>query len=193
METEFEAKFYPVEKEKIRQKLKTIGANLVYSERKMKRVIFDYVTNPQLQCHYLRVRDEGNRITFSAKTHQPEGGQLADQKEDVVSVDNFDKTVEIIKLSGLKQSHYQETLRETWELAGAEITIDTWPWLETYSEIEAASEEAVKTAADKLGFRWHEKIITSVTEIFAKVYNLSLAEATKKIAHLTFESNPFLS
>ena len=38
---EFEAKFYPVDKEKYRKKLLSIGAKLVISERKMIRIVAD--------------------------------------------------------------------------------------------------------------------------------------------------------
>jgi len=31
---------------------------------------------------------------------------------------------------------YQETRREKWMLDDAEVTIDTWPWIPTFIEIE---------------------------------------------------------
>ena len=191
MDTEFEAKFFPIKKEEFRKKLKKVGAKLLFAERKMRRAIADRRANPQLNCDYIRVRDEGNLIRLSAKVHAEEKGSVSDQKEVDVEVSDFNKTVQIFKEAGLKFNRYQETLRETWEFDGAEITIDTWPGLPTYAEIEAKSEGKVRQIAEKLGFSWEKKIITAVVEIFQKVYNLTLEKALDKTSHLTFEKNPF--
>lgn len=191
METEFEVKFYPVDKETIRKKLKSLGAQLVVAERKMRRVIFDKKVNPQIKGHYLRVRDEVNKIILSLKVHAEEGGKISDQKEVAVEVSDFEKTVEIIELAGLKQSNYQESLRETWEYQGVEITIDAWPKLQPIVEIEAESEKKVKEIAKKLGFDWNKRIFTSTLEIFAKAYNLSENEAWEKLNYITFEDDSF--
>ena len=191
METEYEAKFYPIDKEKIRKKLKKIGAKLIYPERKMRRAIADKRVNPQIKCDYIRVRDEGNLIRLSAKIHAEEEGLVGDQKEIDNEVASFEKVVQILENSGLKFNRYQETLRETWEFEGADITLDTWLGLPTYAEIEAKSERKVRQIAEKLGFSWEKKIITAVVEIFQKVYNLTLEDALEKISHLTFEKNLF--
>ena len=191
METEFEAKFYPVDKESFRKKLKKLGAKIFFPERKMKRVIFEKSVNPQLNCDYLRIRDEGDKITMSLKTHALQDGVLTDQKEVMVKVDNFDQAVQLIKEVGLVANRYQETLRETWHLNGAEITIDTWPGLDSYTEIEAGSEEKVKEIALFLGLDWERKIITSVVEIYMRIYGLDGDSVLKKISNITFENNPF--
>ena len=191
MDTEFEAKFFPVNKTGFRKKLKSLGAILVFPERKMKTVLGDKRNNPRLRCDYIRIRNEGNLIRLSAKIHANEGGRLTDQKETYVEVNDFDKIVEIIKRSGLKLTYYQEKLRETWELDGAEIVIDTWPGLEPIIEIEADSKEKVKNIAKKMGFDWNKKILTAAAEVFAKVYDLDIDEVLKKITNITFNNNPF--
>jgi adenylate cyclase, class 2 len=192
METEFEVKFYPVDKEEYRQKLKEAGAELITSERKMRRIIFDYRNqSSKFQCDYLRVRDEGDVVRLSAKTHAREDGNIADQKEVDVIVSDFDKTVQILRLAGLKSDRFQINLRETWKFENTEIVIDSWPWLDTYTEIEGPTEQSVKVAAEKLGFDWNRSIVTSVTEVYMKVYNLSEEEVLEKISDINFEKNPF--
>lgn len=191
MDTEFEAKFYPVNKDEYRKRLKTIGAKLSVHERKMRRKIADKRNNPKLKCDYIRVRDEGNLVRLSAKNTAEENGKVGDQKETDVVVSNFDKTVQIFEEAGIKFVRYQETLREEWEFEGATITIDTWPGLETYSEIETSSEEEVKRIAKKLGFNWNKKILTPAAEVFCKVYGIGIDEALEKISEITFENNPF--
>lgn len=191
METEFEAKFKIKDKQTFRKKLKDIGAKLVSPEHLMRRITVDQRNYPQLQCDYIRIRDEGSQIRLSAKTHAREGGNLADQKEVDVVVSDFSKMKQIIELMGFKFDKYQETKRETWEYKGAEITIDTWPGFEPYSEIEATSEDEVKKIARKLNLDWSTKRITAITEILAEVYGLSIDETLEHLEYITFDSNPF--
>lgn len=191
METEFEAKFYPVNKDDYRKKLESIGAKLVIPERKMRRAIADKRGNPQIDCSYIRVRDEGGVIRLSAKVDGQEGGEVSGQKETDVVVSDYDKTIQILEISGIKFNRYQETLRETWDYDGAEIVIDTWPGLLPYSEIETTSEEKVKEIAEKLGFDWNKKILTPAPDILMKVYNLPEDDVLEKIVNITFENNPF--
>jgi adenylate cyclase class 2 len=140
---------------------------------------------------YLRVRDEGHLIRLSYKTTAGNDGKLSDQKEVDVDVSDFEKTVKIIELLGIKFNRRQETLREEWEYKGAEITIDTWPGLDTYSEIEAHSEEQVKEIASELGFDWNKKTITAAAEIYERVYKIDIEEVLKMITDISFENNPF--
>ncbi len=189
--TEFEAKFGPIDKEEYRKKLKSVGAKLVSPEHKMRRIIVDKRKFPQLFCDYIRIRDEGDVVRLSAKTHAKEGGNLSDQKETDVTVSDFDKAKEIVEAMGFKFDKYQENLRETWEYKGAEITIDTWPGFDPYSEVEADSEENVKSISEELGLNWKTKRITAITEILAEAYGLSIDETLKKMEYLTFEKNSF--
>lgn len=170
-DTEFEAKFYPVDKAQYRKKLMSIGAKLVIPERKMIRVIGDHRGNSVLAKNdYIRVRDEGDIIRLSLKIMADEGGKISDQKEVDVEVSDFNKTVRIIEAAGIRFNHKQESLREEWEYKNAQITIDTWPGLDPYSEIETDSEEKIREIAEVLGLDWDKKIITPAPEIWAKVY-----------------------
>lgn len=193
METELEVKFYPIDKDKTRKKLKKIGAKLVFSERKMRRAIVDSRTkkNASLKVEYIRVRDEGDMVRLSAKNHAKKSGKLADQEELDVEVSDYGKMVKIMELMGFIIDRYQETLRETWEYGGTEIYIDTWPWIQPRLEIEGKSEKEIRGVAEELGFKWKNKIITGMTSLYMKKYKISEKEFIKKVSHLTFENNPF--
>jgi adenylate cyclase class IV len=121
------------------------------------------------------------------------GGVLSDQKEIDVEVSDFDKTKKIIEATGVIFNRKQETLREEWEYKDAQITIDSWPGLNVYSEIEANSEEKVKEISDELGFDWEKKIITPAAEVYEKVYGINIDEVLKMISDITFENNPFIN
>src|SRR3989344_5617999 len=60
------------------------------------------------------------------------------------------------KVFDFGQKSYQETKREKWTMGNSEITIDTWPWIPTFLEIESPTEEEVKSIAKKLGFDWKD-------------------------------------
>ena len=190
--TEFEAKFYPVNKEEYRKKLLDIGAKLGIPERKMIRVVADGRSSPILEKNgYIRVRDEGNLIRLSLKMTADQSGKLSDQKEIDVEVSDFEKTKKILEATGIVFNRRQETLREEWIYKNAQITIDTWPGLDTYSEIEAGSEEEVREIAQELGFDWNKKIITPAAEVYAMVYRMNIDEVLEKISYISFENNPF--
>ena len=189
---EYEAKFYPVDKEEYRKKLLSVGAKLLRAERKMIRVIADSKVNAIIpNMNYLRVRDEGHLIRLSYNTTAGNDGKLSDQKEIDVDVSDFSKTVKIIEALGIKFNRRQETLREEWSYKGAEITIDTWPGLDTYSEIEAHSEEEVKEIAEELGFDWNKKVITAAAEIYERVYKIDIEKVLEMITNISFENNSF--
>lgn len=194
MDTEFEAKFYPVDKEEYRKKLKKVGAKLSVPERKMVRIVADVRENPKLAKNgYIRVRNEGNLVRLSLKVTADWSGKLSDQKEIDVEVSDFEKTKKIFEVCGIKFNRRQENLREEWEYLGAQVTIDTWPGLDTYSEIEADSEEKVKDIALKLGLNWNKKMIVPAANVYAKVYGMTIDEVLEKISFITFENNPFLN
>lgn len=188
---EFEAKFYPVDKEKFRKKLQGIGSELANPERKMRRTVVDSVKNKALKCDYVRVRDEGDVIRMSAKIHARPDGEVSDQMELDIVVNDYEKTVEMFRLMGFSIDRYQETLRETWKYGDAEIVIDTWPGLKPYCEIEAKSEKEVKEIAEKLNLNWETKMITGVAHVYSKVYGIEVDKVIEMLSFITFEKHPF--
>ncbi|MEI6327116.1 MAG: CYTH domain-containing protein [Candidatus Roizmanbacteria bacterium] len=196
MQNEIESKFYPVVKDDLRSKLASIGAICIHPERLMKRMIFDHRHNPILEkknIRYIRVRDEGDSITMSAKDYpRPDEGQEW-QQETCVKVSSFDDAVAILKATGLIQNAYQETKRETWKLGESLIEIDEWPGLKPYVEIETVDGKTLQSVAGQLGLNWEMRLNDAVVEIYMSVYGLDRKEVLSLISHATFESNPFAS
>jgi len=166
MPSEIEATFVDIDKDELREKLRSAGAELVQPEIMMRRVIFDL--GPK---RFARVRDEGNKITMSYK--QLDELTLDGMKEICLNVSSYEDAIEFLKHVGLEAKADQETLRETWCLDGAEITIDTWPWLPTYSEIEGTSPENVASVAEKLGFDMNDAHYGAVDEIYKLYYDVT--------------------
>ncbi len=190
MNNEIEVKFYPVDKEKILEKLQKLGAKNIQQETLMRRAIYDHRSNPSIKCTYARIRDEGNKITASLKINAEQGGSIYDQKEAQIKVDSFENTREIFKGLGLQETNYQENKRDTWQYLESEIVIDTWPALETYIEIEGPNEEELMKIAKDLDLSWEDRVFVSTDELYAKKYNITKEEALKQLANITFSNIP---
>lgn len=189
---EFEAKFYPIDKTELRNKLISVGAKLVIPERKMIRLVADYRENPTLgkrEC--IRVRNEGGLVRLSYKSFAGNADKISDQKEIETEVGDFDAAVRIFEKIGMKFNRRQETLREEWSFKETQITIDTWPGLLPLCEVEGNSEGSVEEVSGILGFDWKEKLIMPASGLFAKVYGIEDAEALEKTSNISFENPPF--
>ena len=123
MQTEIEAKFLDIDPEAMRKQLRELGATLMHPEVLMKRKVFDHPTNKQ--GDWLRVRDEGDKITMSYK--KVIDRTVHGTKEISIEVSSFDDAAAILAAAQLRPASYQETRREKWMLDGVEVTIDTWP------------------------------------------------------------------
>lgn len=166
MKPEIEATFLNINKDELRAKLKQLGGKLIQEEKLMRRVIFDMGPHA-----FVRVRDEGNKITITYK--QVDELSLSGSKEINLEVNDYESAIQLLKVCGLEPKAYQETLREEWELDGVELDIDTWPWLPTYVEIEGPSEPEVKSVAAKLGFNMTDAHYGSVDEVYKLYYNVT--------------------
>lgn len=173
MKTEIEAKFLNIDVDKIRAKLKEVGAILKYPERLMKRKVYDYPDERlKKEGAWVRVRDEGDgEITLSYK-------KLVDRtlygtKEITLDVSNFETMCDFLQACGFDSKSYQETKREKWILGISEITIDTWPWIPTFVEIEAETEEEIHRVSNLLGFDWSKALHGSVETAYQDLFNVT--------------------
>jgi adenylate cyclase class 2 len=192
MQIEYEATFANINKDKIRGRLKSVGAELVKPEFMQKRRNFNLPKGNEIEGGWLRVRDEGDKITMSLKV-VAKNEAIDDQKEICLVVDNFEKAQEFLSAIGCTKKAYQESMREIWMLDGVEICIDEWPYLEPYVEIEGESEEAVKEASEKLGFDYAKAVFGAVDQQYKEKYGISEEIINNVILEITFNGeNPFV-
>lgn len=190
MNIEYEAKFTKIDKARIRKQLKKIDAKLLRSEFFQKRVAFN-LPKKSIKKGYLRVRDEGNKITMSLKFVN--GKKIEDQKEILLNVDNFESAVEFLNSIGCSQKAFQETKRELWSLNNVDITIDEWPFLEPFVEIEGKSEEAVKLVCKKLELDYKKAVFGAVDTLYNQKYGTPKDIINNHTPEITFSSkNPFV-
>lgn len=172
MQTEIEAKFPDVDPEAIRELLQKIGAVREYEEVLMRRKNFDYPDKKLEKVHgWVRVRDEGNKITMSYK--QVDDRSLHGTKEVDVVVGDFDTTCAFLEAVGLVQKSYQETKREKWLYKNVEVTLDTWPWIPTFIELEGPDEQTLRTVASDLDLDWKTAMPGSVETVYQMHYDFT--------------------
>jgi adenylate cyclase class 2 len=191
MKIEFEATFRKVNKAEIRQKLAAVSATLVKPEFMQRRVVFNLPGKNAIKGRWLRVRDEADKVTLSLKII--DGEKIEDQHEAQITVDNFDEAVLILTMIGCDKKAYQESKREIWSLDGTEITIDEWPFLEPFVEIEGDSEKVVKGVSVKLGFKYSEALFCAADTLYSLKYGISKDNVNNHTPEILFNmDNPFL-
>lgn len=192
MDNEWEAKFTNINKVSLRKKLKSLGAKLVKPEQLYKRAVFFLPKGHEIEGGWLRVRDEGDKITMSLKAVT--NGKVDMQKEVMVVVDNYDNARKLLSEIGCIEKAYQETKRETWQLNEVEITIDEWPYLEPYVEIEGKSEAEIKNVSGILGFDYNQALFGSADQVISKKYGIPEDAINNEISRIVFdEENPYLA
>jgi adenylate cyclase class 2 len=107
MEIEYEATFANINKYQVREKLRQLGAKIVKPEILMKRVVLWMPKGHEIEGGWLRVRDEGDKITMTFKV--VDGNEIHNQKEINLTIDNFDNGVAFLESVGAKRKSYQET------------------------------------------------------------------------------------
>lgn len=170
MKYEIEVKFLDIDIDTIRNNLEKAGATLVQPMRLMRRALIEEPEH-KAQNAFLRIRDEGNKVTLAYKRRDEKHPTKIDSvKEIEVTVDDFDKTIELFQEAGWRYTTFQETKRETWQLGNAEVVIDQWPWLPISIEIEAASESMVRETAEQLGLSWNDAFYGHIDDVYALHY-----------------------
>jgi len=186
MKTEYEVKFLNVNIDDMRTRLHAINATLEKPMRLMRRVTID---KPELKDKnaFLRIRDEGDKVTITYK--QFDSLSIDGAKEHEIIVNDFKKSIALFTAVGLPYGSFQESKRETWIFDGAEIVIDEWPWLSPYVEIESHNETHIKKIAKKLGFNWNDASFGDVMVAYRKQYpHLTAKDTIGNIPEVKFNA-----
>jgi adenylate cyclase class 2 len=187
---EYEATFPNIDRDIIRRQLRKAGAKLIKPNFLQKRVVFNLPGEAKHKNSWIRVRDEGDKVTLSIK--RIEGKRIKDQKEICITVNDFEQAKCFLIAIGCKEKSYQETKRELWILGSVEITIDEWPYLEPFLEIEGESEEAVKNACGKMGLNFNEALFCAIDSLYSRKYGASKDKINNRTKRITFkDKNPF--
>jgi adenylate cyclase class 2 len=167
---EYEAKVLNISEQEIRDKLTKLGATKV-ADYEFKRFVFD--TIPSTPNRWVRLRSNGRQTTLTVK--EINNNEIDGTSEWEVEVSDINECLTILQKIGIKPRGYQENLRTEFSLKGVEVSIDKWPKLHPYIEIEGSNKEEVITTAKLLGFS--ESDLTSVnTEALYSELSINLKE-----------------
>lgn len=173
MSVEIEAKFLQQNHVSIRQKLQTLGAVCEHPMSIMHRTVFDFPDRRlQKEGAWVRLREELNgsiELTLKRTKHM----DLTGTHETVVGVNNYEDAKNFVISLGLEIKGEQESKREVWRLDETEIMLDEWPWVQTFIEIEAPTQGAVRTMAKQLGLDWSQATFGGVTPVYLAEYDLT--------------------
>jgi hypothetical protein len=93
-----------------------------------------------------------------------------------------------LRLSAAKKRIFQESKRELWQLGDTEVTIDTWPCVKPFVEIEGKSERAVRKVAWVLGFDYSKAVFGSVGAVYHMKFGVWPDNIEKKAGEITFKN-----
>lgn len=166
-------------------KILNVGA-IKQGEFLQRRYVYDF--NPINPNKWIRLRTNGNKTTLTIKEIKDK--HAIDGTEELeVTVGDFDNTNIILNQLGYKARNYQENYRKLFLLDNVEISIDSWPLIPTYAEIEGKNNKDVINALDKIGYSLSDATTLDVESIYREIYGINI----KEIKELKFGDDSYES
>lgn len=188
---EFEVTIPSVEIEAARRRLQECGAVLQKGSHIQKHIVFNLSEERKIKGAWMRVREESDRVTMSLKIIN--GKNIANQQEYFFIAENTEDACRFLTLLGGIEKARQEKRREIWMLGQCEVTIDEWPFLEPFLEVEGKSEEMVKETVGLLGYEYEKCRVCAVDTLYSEKYGVSEDTINNHTPLITFDmKNPFL-
>ena len=177
MSKEYEVTILEVD-DSFESKLVGLGAKLV-SDSMQRRYVYD--VKPVNPNKWIRLRTNGKKTTLTVKEVKDKN-EIGGTDEIEIVVDSFEGTNKLLESLGYVSRNYQENYRKMYVLNEVEISIDSWPMIPTYAEIEGKSEKGVLDVLELLGYTKGDYTTFDVVSIY-KLYNIDIM----KIKELRFE------
>ncbi len=127
---------------------------------------------------WIRLRTNGKETTLTIK--EIENASISGTKESEIVVSDFDETDAILNKLGYFARSVQENRRIRYMLDNVEIDIDFWPFIPTYVEFEAETEEDIKNVCKKLEINFDSLVTLDVSSIYSH-YGYDIEKFDKKV------------
>ena len=144
-----------------------------------RRYVYD--VKPLNPNKWIRLRTNGTKTTLTIKEIKDKNAIEGTNELEVV-VGDFDKTNEILKELGYEARNYQENYRRVYLLGNVEISIDSWPLIPTYVEIEGKTNEDVERVLKLVNTKNYQTTTFDVESIYREIYGIDIM----KIKELKF-------
>lgn len=169
MPIEYEAKVLEIDVDDTRRRIVGAGGHRV-GEVLLRRFVYDVEAGDA--SRWIRLRDDGAQVTLTVKEIAHDG--IDGTTETEVTVGDFAAAHEVLRRIGFTAKSYQENRRESFELAGARLEIDSWPLIPAYLEIEGDSRDHVVEVAALLGVGADQLTGENTVKVYAR-YGIDLA------------------
>jgi len=171
--TEYEIKILDVPTDDALSKISKLGL-IKHNEITFKRYIYEIDNQPGA---WIRLRSDGLKSTLAYKNFKKDS--IDGMEEVEISVDNIDDTNKLLEAIGFKATKYQENKRTLFTNDEIEISVDEWPRIPSYIEIEGKNQQVVEEYITKLGFNKHKKTSKPTSAIY-EMNNLDI-DSFKKL------------
>ena len=163
---EIEAKVRCADPAALRRRLVELGAEPQASGLEY-NVVFDTPRGELVSAdRLLRLRRYGgNLLTYKGPRSEP-AGAVKSRAEVEVEVSDFAAAATLLEGLGYVRAWVYEKKRETWDLDGVQVLLDTLPRIGHYVEVEAASEALVLDTFSRLGLSPGQATSLTYLEIF---------------------------
>lgn len=172
----------------IKDRLTKLGAECVEPEHIVRKSNFDTSDHYLLNHNgWIYLQDEIGKITLSYK--QLKKRRFTGKKELTVKVDSFETADAFFDVLGFESCVYREMKKESWRLEKIKIDIITWPWLPSFSEVEAPSKKALRKTIEDLGLRTEDCFNGSIGQLYEHYYDIS-AKTIESLSEIKFGTKP---
>lgn len=191
MGKESEIAILDVDKKEVKRRLRELHAKHTgtYDFRRMEFLLKGSVKGTH---SWGRIRTDGKKTTITLKEMHGKGG-FTSMNEYEVNVDDFEETMRIMnKLINSRIVTYFENKREAYSLGKAQVTIDKWPEIPTFVEIEAPSMKEVKAAYRLLGINGRmigNSPIHKIYDLYGLKFKEVMAKNEPKLRSILDKSN----
>ncbi len=167
---EYECTVLNIDLDRIKSKLESLGAKNK-GEKFQKRYTYDF--NPVRKNSWIRLRTNGELTTLCIK-QVVDKNAIGGTRELEVEVADFEEMNAILERLGYHHRNYQENKRNSYELNGVSIEIDSWPLIPTYLEIEGSSESEVLKVLKLMDIDESEMTTLDVESIYREIYGIDV-------------------
>lgn len=187
MGIEVEAKFLDIEPGVMRRTLQSAGGEMLYGRELQRRAMFDTPDHRLDELGtWLRLRSTGDRISLALKREV--GGGINGTVELEVEVGDFTTMGTILGQLGFVVKAEVDTYREAWRLRQCEVTLDEWPHIPPFIEIEGPSEQAVREATEQLSLDFSSAVFGSADVLYERY--LGVPREVARRLPLRFDRRP---
>ena len=181
MEKEREVTILDIDTDDFIEKIESLGAEKK-GEFLQRRYVFDF--QPIDPNKWIRLRTNGTKTTLTIK-EIIDRNAIDGTNELEITVDDFDKTKELLNQLGYSARNYQENYRRVYLLNNTEISIDSWPLIPTYAEVEGKTNEDVQNVLKIIDTSKNDVTTLDVESIYKEKYGIDILA----IKELKFEGN----